>query len=202
VADVIGELCEVVHSGISDAEPVRPLRAVVLMAQRLEGEKHTEDALGAWRTSRLGEEGWRLQIAGQGSQRASLERIVEQNSLVGVEFLGQRSDLASLRGKSSVLLATTPREAFGLSVVEAMAAGLPVVAADGGAHRETVGACEPSLLYPPGDTDACARVLRRLADDVAGRCDIGARLRDYQQAHLRLADHVDQLERIYREVTS
>jgi glycosyltransferase involved in cell wall biosynthesis len=179
-----------------------PLSHVVLMAQRLENEKHTQDALSAWRASRLGEEGWRLQIAGQGSQRASLERIAAQHALNGVEFLGQRADLAALRADSAVLLATAPLEPFGLSVVEAMAAGLPVVAADGGAHRETVGACEPSLLYPPGDTDACARILRRLADDVATRCAIGARLRDYQQAHLRLADHVDQLERIYREVTS
>ncbi len=99
---------------------------------------------------------------------------------------------------SSVLLAPAPLEPFGLSVVEAMAHGLPVVAAGGGAHLETVG--EDGLLFPPGDAPAAAAALARLGGDPALRRSVGDALRHRQQDRFTLTGHVDRLERLYREV--
>jgi glycosyltransferase involved in cell wall biosynthesis len=81
-----------------------------------------------------------------------------------------------------------------------MACGLPVVAAAGGAHDETVGAAVPELLFPAGDVAACAALLSRLAGDVALRRVLGTRLRAHQQAQLGIAGHVDRLLELYAEV--
>ncbi len=67
-----------------------------------------------------------------------------------MELVGHVAETDALLAGASILLAPAPREPFGLSVVEAMAHGLPVVAAGGGAHLETVG--DDGLLFPRGDT--------------------------------------------------
>ena len=64
-----------------------------------------------------------------------------------VDFVGQVADTDRLLGESSVVLAPAPEEPFGLSVVEAMAHGVPVVAADGGAHPRR--SASPICCSPP-----------------------------------------------------
>lgn len=98
-------------------------------------------------------------------------------------------------------VATCSTDAFGLSVAEAMAAGLSVVASAGGGHLELLGAV-PELLYPPGDIDALAVIMRKLAGDLQLRQELGRRLRNIQQQHFTLSGHVDGLERIYQRVAS
>jgi hypothetical protein len=161
-------------------------------------EKRTIDGLAAWSNSGLADEGWELWIAGEGSQRGTLEREVGSMKLRGVHFFGQRHDVDDLRRRAGLYLATAPTEPFGLAVAEAMAAGLPVVGAAGGGHLETIGAAAPELLFPPGDVYACGRLLRDLAHDLARRRHLGAELRAFQQAALSLDAHVDQLVEIYR----
>ena len=80
------------------------------------------------------------------------------------------TDTDRLLASSSVVLAPAPAEPFGLSVVEAMAHGLAVVAAEGGAHTETVGddGCSSRRATP-----AAARALVRLADDRASAAGRG-----------------------------
>jgi glycosyltransferase involved in cell wall biosynthesis len=200
VADSVRERTEIVLNGVEDDLPVDPVAPVVLVAQRLEPEKHSRDAIDAWQASGLADEGWQLWIAGDGSERASLESIVERRAHAAVRFLGYRPDLRELRRTVGIFLATAPAEPFGLSVAEAMAAGLPVVAAGAGGHHETVGAARADLLYPPGDTEACGLLLRRLADDLAFRRHVGHELRAFQQRALGLDRHVDRLLRLYRRV--
>ena len=79
-----------------------------------------------------------------------------------------------------------------------MAHGVPVVAADGGAHVETVG--DAGMLFPPGDAQAAAEALVRLAEDPDLRRQVGADLRDRQRRMFSLQQHLDGLERLYREV--
>jgi glycosyltransferase involved in cell wall biosynthesis len=111
------------------------------------------------------------------------------------QLLGFVARPGELRRQAAVFLATAPAEPFGLSVVEAMAAGLPIVAADGGAHREILDDC--GLLFPPGDVPACAALLRRLADSDSERNALGHRARQRQRDHLSLGAHVDRLEQVY-----
>jgi glycosyltransferase involved in cell wall biosynthesis len=64
-------------------------------------------------------------------------------------------------------------EPFGQVVVEAMAAGLPIVAADAGGPAEIVTHEVDGLLYPAGDIGALASLLRRLAADASLRARLG-----------------------------
>jgi len=69
-------------------------------------------------------------------------------------------------------------EPFGLVVVEAMAAGLPVIAADAGGPAEVITHRVDGVLYPPGDVDALASMLARARDEeptIAGQLGMKAR---------------------------
>ncbi len=180
--------------------PRAPLEApTVLMLQRLDREKAPEVGLRAWAGSGLGSSGWRLVVAGSGALRPELEVLADRlGCTASVRFAGQVADTDALLAGSSILLAPAPEEPFGLSVVEAMAHGLPVVAAAGGAHLETV--AEAGMLFAPGDAAAAARGLVALAHDPDLRRRTGAALRARQQARFSLAGHLDRLEELYRSL--
>lgn len=82
----------------------------------------------------------------------------------------RNEELARLYARASVFALPTLREAFGLSLVEAMAFGLPVVATRLEAIPEIVSDAETGVLFPPGDVDALTRALADLlADPVRSR---------------------------------
>lgn len=201
VAEKIHEPSVVILNGVPAVDVERTPRPQVLIAQRLEPEKSTEVALSAWARSSLPKRGWKLLIAGDGQERQRLEARASRLQLGrSVEFLGHRADMSLLMGQSSVLLAPAPAEPFGFSVAEAMATGLPVVAAAGGAHPETVGAVREDWLFPPGDAEAAACALDALCEEDGLREEYGAALRSWQRQHLSVLAHVDQLEALYRQV--
>jgi glycosyltransferase involved in cell wall biosynthesis len=204
VADSVGEPTTVIPNGVPVPAAVATDRRppVVLVAQRLDAEKETAVALDAWARSGLAAEGWTLRIAGDGGERAALERRVRDLRLPGVSFLGHRRDVERLRAEASIVLATAPNEPFGLAVAETMAAGVPVLAARGAGHLETVGAARPDLLYTAGDVEECAAMLRRLASDPDLRERAGADLRAFAVDHLTLDGHVDRLEQLYGSVAA
>ncbi|HEV3281405.1 MAG TPA: glycosyltransferase [Acidimicrobiales bacterium] len=188
---------------IPNGVPERPaadLRSpVVVMMQRLDTEKLPDIGIRAWARSRLADRGWRLVVAGVGDLGPALARLADDLGVAGsVCFAGQVEDTDRLLSEASILLAPAPAEPFGLSVVEAMAHGVPVVAADGGAHRETVG--QDGVLVPAGDPEAAAAALVTLSRDRALRLAVGERLRRRQQELFSLERHVDELESLYRLV--
>lgn len=169
-------------------------QAVVIVAQRLEPEKDTATALRAWATSGLGAQGWELHLAGEGGERSTLIRLSEQLGISGsCHFLGHVDDIGERLGRASILLAPATAEPYGLSVVEAMAAGLPVVASAAGGHLETVGAVPGASLFPPGDHTAAAGRLIALADDAPMRAAYGAALQSHQRAALDVEGFADNL---------
>jgi len=90
-----------------------------------------------------------------------------------VDFRGFRDDVwAELAGMSVCVHASVVPEPFGQVIVEAMLAGVPVIAAEGGGPSEILTSGEDGLLYPPGDVDALARALRRLKEDAALRAHL------------------------------
>ena len=100
-----------------------------------------------------------------------------------VDFRGFRDNVEKELGRLDVLVhASTIPEPFGQVVVEGMAVGLPVVATRGGGPSEVIDHGVDGLLYPPGDVEALAEVLRNLAADPSLRERLG------EAARLRAAD--------------
>lgn len=202
VADTIGEPSVVVHPGIADRSSTSDASArsrTVLVVQRLEPDKSTATALLAFHLSGLGQHGWRLQIAGEGAERAALEALADELGIApDTDFLGYRTDIDELMTKAGLLIATTRTEAMGLSVLEAMASGLPVVATASGGHLESVGPVPGAALYPPDEPREAAFHLTDLARDPVRRSAYGRALQDRQRQAFAVESQVEATDRVYR----
>jgi glycosyltransferase involved in cell wall biosynthesis len=199
VADRVSGPTVLLRNAVPDQAQADLELPTVLMLQRLTEEKSPELGLRIWAESGLGTAGWRLVVAGTGDRQRAMRELTDELGLDdSVEFVGQRSDTDRLLDQSSVVLATAPEEPFGLSVVEAMAHGVPVVAAEGGGHVETMG--HDGMLFPPGDARAASGALVQLAADRDLRRRVGERLRERQRRMFSLGQHLEGLERLYGEV--
>lgn len=204
VAERVEGHSTVVRSGVRtqpDAAPGVDREAVILVAQRLEAEKATTLAVESFAASGVWREGWRLDVAGEGSERPVLERLARTLGVQPyVRFLGHRSDVEALMARSAMLLATCPTEGLGLAVIEAMAAGLPVVAAGAGGHLETVGAVEDAALFRPSDVGDAGQLLADLARDLGRRDRYGRDLQALQRREFTLEAQTLATDAVYRSV--
>ena len=203
VAAAIDGRSTVVHSGI-EARPLRDglLRErVVLMAQRLQPEKRTDIGIRAFAASGLADDGWSLEIAGAGPEREALGGLAASLGLDrSVRFLGYRSDLPAIMDRAGILIAPCPVEGLGLTPLEAMAGGLPVVAASAAGHLDLLSGLDPRALFTPGEVDEAAEHLRSLATDEAGRTALALAERKRQQHEFSLRAQADRTEAVYRSV--
>ena len=192
----------IIHTGI-DPRPAGDPAArerTVLIAQRLQPEKRTDVGVRAFAASGLADEGWTLDVAGIGPERESLERLgAELGIAPSVRFSGYRTDLPELLTRAGMLLAPCPVEGLGLTLLEAMASGLPPVAADAAGHVELLAGLDERARFGAGDADAAGARLRSLAADAAGRAALGAAARARQQAHFSLRAQADGTDAVYRE---
>lgn len=204
VAGHIGAPSIVVHPGVPVVTarfPAEQRESTVLVVQRLEAEKRTDVAVRAFARSGLAQLGWRLDVVGDGAQRAMLERLAGQFGIAAsTRFLGHRDDVMHLINRAGMLLAPCPVEALGLSVLEAMAAGLPVVASGAGGHLETVGSVAEAALFAAGDADAAAARLVALASDLDLRERYGAALQEVQRQRFTIEAQVRATDVVYRSL--
>lgn len=176
-------------------------KPTILLVQRLEPEKETALAVHAFAKSGLVGDGWRLDVVGDGSQRGELEKLTAELGVAdAVTFLGRKTDVAARMRRAGILHAPCSIEGLGLTVIEAMAAGVPVVAAASGGHLETVGRVPGATLHAPGDIDDATAQLRELARDSARRIAYGAASQDVQRTRFTLQAQAEAIETVYREV--
>ena len=142
-----------------------------------------------------------LTLVGDGpDQPATLERVRELGLSERVRFLGARDALPQLLAPADVFLLTSREESFGLSALEAMSCGVPVVATAVGGVPEVVRDGENGRLAPADDPSAFAAALRELLEDRERARELGANARrDVEERFTR--DQVVQLyESLYRRV--
>jgi glycosyltransferase involved in cell wall biosynthesis len=120
----------------------------------------------------------RLVIVGDGPLRSSLEREARSLGLADrVEFAGAVSDVWPYLARADVFVFPSLSEPLGIAVMEAMAAGLPVVASAVGGIPELVTDGVTGYLAPPGDHAALSVHLKALLGDPGTRASMGAAAR-------------------------
>ena len=118
-----------------------------------------------------------------------------------VGFLGFQDDpVAAFRSLDVVVHASTRPEPFGLTIVEAMACGKPVLVAQAGGAAELFRDGHDALGVPPGDAQALAAALRHLLDDGALRARLGEHARQTVLARFRPEGLGSRFLHIYREM--
>jgi UDP-glucose:tetrahydrobiopterin glucosyltransferase len=160
--------------------------AVLVWAARISPEKGLEDAICAAR-----EAGLPLHVCGKIQDEAYWRGIVESvaaDAMVYHGFLPHR-ELSDLVGRAAAML-VTPKwvEAFGLTVIEALACGTPVIAYDRGGPAEIVEHGKNGFLTPAGDTRAMAAAVGR----VSSLARAAARRRAEEFSVTRLTDRVEE----------
>jgi glycosyltransferase involved in cell wall biosynthesis len=151
-------------------------RRLVLVCARLDPEKGHATLVQACHAM----PNVQLVFAGAGAERASLERLaVRLGMRERVSFLGFRTDVAELLAACDVMVLPTRNEAFGLVLLEAMAAGRPVISTRVGGPEEIVVDGESGLLVPRDDVSGLSSALRAVLDDpaLAARLATGGRSR-------------------------
>lgn len=138
-------------------------KSVCLMIGRLHEEKGHRFLFEALEGVRSEAGPLMVLLAGAGSLRETLEADVRHRGLSDiVRFLGRRSDIPDLIAISDVIALPSLAESFGLSLVEAMALGKPVVASAVGGIPEVVGDGDTGLIVPPGNSAALKSALVRI----------------------------------------
>ena len=171
---------------------------LVLAVGRLSPQKAFDDLITAAAIAAPSLPGLVVAIAGEGLLRADLERLIETSGMTGrVRLLGIRSDVAELMAAADALAMTSHWEGLPLVLLEAMAAGLPVLATDVGdvpsVLRVEPGAELLGMLVPPGRPDLIAEALVELA---AGRAEVedrAARARSHVERTASLERWSDRL---------
>ncbi len=151
------------------ASPVR-----LLAVGRLEPQKGLDVVLQAVR--HVAEAGWdvALSIAGDGSRRRELETLARSLGIDRhVAFLGHRTDVHELMGRADVLVHAARWEGFGLVLLEAMRAALPIVATRVGGIPEVVAEGQTALLVDPEAPEPFAHAILALLADPARALTLG-----------------------------
>jgi glycosyltransferase involved in cell wall biosynthesis len=180
---------------------VKPETFVVGWVGRMTAVKRTDDVLLAFRRLHDEHADSYLCLVGDGPDRAHLERYahalgVAQRCL----FLGYQDDVARFYAAMDVLLLPSANEGTPVSVIEALAAGRPVVATRVGGVPDVVRDGTDGFLVEVGDTDGLAAHLAELARDPDRRIEMGERGRARVFERYAVDRLVDDVDRLYRSL--
>lgn len=139
---------------------------VVVAVRRLVRRVGLDVLLRAWPTVFHNVPGALLLVVGDGPERNALERLAEAEGVASsVRFLGEVDEsrlVDCYRSADLAVVPSTALEGYGLSVLEALACGVPVVASDVGGLPEAVAPLDPGLIVPAGDVAALAESISSL----------------------------------------
>jgi glycosyltransferase involved in cell wall biosynthesis len=192
-----------VHNGIPDIAPTLradPGRAPVrlVMVARFGPQKDHTTLLRA--LAGLREHAWELELIGEGSSMGQTASLAGSLGLGDrVHFRGQRMDVEQILATSQVSLLVSNYEGFPLSILEAMRAGLPVVASSVGGVDESVHDGKSGFLIPRGNVELLRDRIGRLLADPTLRSRMGARGRAEYERQFTLDHMVTRTLAVYRD---
>jgi glycosyltransferase involved in cell wall biosynthesis len=175
----------------------------IAMAGPLERRKKTDEAIWHFELVRVLHENTRLLIFGDGPDRERLERFAEEVSDPGcIRFAGYRDDVRELLPAADVYWQLDASPTTPLALLEAQAAGVPVVASDIASHRAAVVHEETGLLVPYGVRAEVARATDRLLADRAFAEQLAKNAAVNVAANWAIDDSIAAYEGLYQKVLS
>jgi glycosyltransferase involved in cell wall biosynthesis len=133
-------------------------------------------------------------FAGDGPLLSALEA----RDARALRALGHRGDLPRLFAAADIFVLPSTREGLSMALLEGMSHGLPSVVSDGPGNPEAV--AEAGVVFPVGDAEALADVLRRLARDPDERARLGPAARERVEQHFSRAHFLERMAAVYSEV--
>ena len=190
-ADVRAEL------GIDNSETVG------IIVARIDAMKGHDDLIQAWAQLHATGKKAVLLIAGDGEARMAREKLTRDCGLDAqqVQFLGFRSDAPDLLAACDFFLLPSLTEGLPLSILEAMAQGLPIVATDVGGIPELVADGVHGLLVPPKNPDLLASAIEKVVNDAALRGRFGTAGKRRVTEEFSFDTMICQYEAVYGRVT-
>jgi glycosyltransferase involved in cell wall biosynthesis len=152
--------------GARRAMGVGPEEMVILQVARLDALKDHATAIRTLERVVSRREDARLVLIGEGPELSKIQELARRRGVAPfVRFLGLRTDVARLLPGADMLLLTSVSEGMPLTLIEGMAAGLPIVATRVGGVGEVVEEGRTGLLASPGDDAALSEAILRLAGE-------------------------------------
>ena len=182
---------------------VRPSEVVVGAVARLSPEKGLDVLLRA--VARLLEGGTPLRVvlAGEGPLRGRLTRLAARLGIAErVDFRGEvpHEQVPAVLAELDVFVMPSRAEGFGVAALEAQAMELPVVGSRVHGIPDVVEDGRTGLLAPPGDVEALAAAIGRLANDAELRTAMGRAGRAFVEERYRWQENAAQMERLYHHI--
>jgi glycosyltransferase involved in cell wall biosynthesis len=143
-----------------------------------------------------------LLLVGRGSLQSETERLAQSLGLGnGVRFLGVRDDVVQVMSAADGYVMSSAWEGMPMVLLEAAAAGLPIVTTRVGGNHEVVRDGESGFVVPPRDHEALGRAMLQLMElSETQRRSMGDRGREVIRAHYGLNRVVERWEELYRDV--
>jgi glycosyltransferase involved in cell wall biosynthesis len=174
---VIGSVCRLV-------EPKKGIKYLLEAVAQLEQE--------------AGKPVCQVLLVGEGPARQSIRTLSERLGISPrVSFLGVRRDIPEILSLMNIFLLPSLYEGFGIAILEAMAAGKPVVATTVGGIPEFVIPGQSGLLVPPGDALALARAIKQLLDEPEKARAMGSQGQKHVRQHYSIGSMVRRHEQLY-----
>ena len=178
-------------------------RVVAAFVGRLDRQKGLDVLLLAMDALRMRTPDLRLVIAGDGPRRREIESLVAKLRLGDrVRMLGFVRDVRAVLSAADLFVMPSRWEGFGLAAAEAMAAGLPVIAAGAAGLRELVVDGRTGILVEADDPEAVARSIEVLAYDSSRRAELGRAGAARVEENFRIERNIAAHERLYEAVSN
>lgn len=204
------EKLEVIWNGIElreFSERTIPVAAVVHraihVARLADDIKDQQSLLHAARIVTDAEPRFELDLVGDGPDRAMLEALRDELGLQSnVKFHGYRLDVRSLLSQAGLFVLSSVTEGLSISVLEAMAASLPVVATNVGGNPEVVANGTTGIIVPPRNPSVLAASMLELIRNPRRAEQMGRAGRERVEEHFDLCQVAAKYERIYRRLSN
>jgi len=195
------DLLFVVHNGVRDITPESracPDREPVSICSVARFERPKDFATLISALAHLADRQWTLDLAGDGPLEPEIRRLSAAHGIAErVRFLGYQPDPVPVLARSQLFVLASRSEAFPRSILEAMRAGLPVVATDVGGVGEAVTHRATGLLVPPQDPAALAAAIAELQAAPSLRREFGDRARSEFERRFLLDRTVEKMLALY-----